>query len=148
MPRLSGLHRKSLLRLLYASRLEWAPQRSRVRRRLYWEMLSYVGYERLETPGQCPSLNALYDQLWVYYNLFQTVLHLAGKEVVDVELRRQWDHALDPLPMTPGHRHPVLEAAIETHHPLRRDEPSTATGSHLPRIGTAVAASQRSTESS
>ncbi len=27
---------------------------------------AYVGYERLDTQGQCAALNALYDQLWVY----------------------------------------------------------------------------------
>jgi len=57
---------------------------------------AYVGYERLETPAQCVVLNALYDQLWVYYNLFQPVLHLVGKEVVGGKLRRQWDQAQTP----------------------------------------------------
>jgi hypothetical protein len=28
---------------------------------------AYVGYQRLETPRQWVALNALYDQLWVYY---------------------------------------------------------------------------------
>ncbi len=57
---------------------------------------AYVGYERLDTGGQCAALNALYEQLWVYYNLFQPVLHLVGKEVVDGKLRRQWDQAQTP----------------------------------------------------
>jgi hypothetical protein len=57
---------------------------------------AYVGYERLDSGGQCAALNALYDQLWVYYNLFQPVLHLVGKEVVDGKLRRQWDQAQTP----------------------------------------------------
>ena len=57
---------------------------------------AYVGYERLDTPGQCVALNGLYDQLWVYYNLFQPVLHLVGKEVVDGKLRRTWDQAQTP----------------------------------------------------
>lgn len=57
---------------------------------------AYVGYQRLETPGQCAALNALYDQLWVYYNLFQPVLHLVSKEVVDGKLRRRWDQAQTP----------------------------------------------------
>ena len=55
-----------------------------------------MGYERLATPGQYVALNALYDQLWVYYNLFQPVLHLVGKEVVDGKLRRKWDQAQTP----------------------------------------------------
>ena len=57
---------------------------------------AYVGYERLETPGQCAALNRLYDQLWVYYNLFQPVLHLVDKEIVDGKLRRKWDKAQTP----------------------------------------------------
>jgi hypothetical protein len=57
---------------------------------------AYVGYQRLETPGQCVALNALYDQMWVYYNLFQPVLHLVGKEVAKGKLRRQWDQAQTP----------------------------------------------------
>jgi hypothetical protein len=57
---------------------------------------AYVGYERLDTGEQCAALNALYDQLWVYYNLFQPVLHLVGKEVVGGKLRRKWDLAQTP----------------------------------------------------
>jgi len=57
---------------------------------------AYVGYERLDGVRQCLALNALYDQLWVYYNLFQPVLHLVGKEVVNGKLRRRWDQAQTP----------------------------------------------------
>jgi hypothetical protein len=57
---------------------------------------AYVGYERLETPGQYVALNALYDQLWVYYNLFQPVLHLVGKDLVNGKLQRRWDRAQTP----------------------------------------------------
>ncbi|MFC1962471.1 hypothetical protein ACFLWB_00485 [Chloroflexota bacterium] len=32
----------------------------------------------------------------MYYNLFQPVLHLIGKEVVDGKLRRKWDQAQTP----------------------------------------------------
>ena len=57
---------------------------------------AYVGYERLDTPGQCVALNALYDQMWVYYNLFQPALHLVDKVVTDGKLRRKWDQAQTP----------------------------------------------------
>ncbi len=57
---------------------------------------AYVGYQRLDTLGQWAALNTLYDQLWVYYNLFQPVLHLVGKEVANGKLRRQWDRAQTP----------------------------------------------------
>jgi hypothetical protein len=57
---------------------------------------AYLGYERLDTWGQYVALNALYDQLWVYYNLFQPVLHLVGKDSVNGKLQRRWDRAQTP----------------------------------------------------
>ncbi len=57
---------------------------------------AYLGYGRLETWRQYQAANALYDQLWVYYNLFQPVLHLVGKEVVNGKLKRRWDRAQTP----------------------------------------------------
>lgn len=57
---------------------------------------AYLGYGRLETPQQCDALNALYDQLWLYYNLFQPVLHQVSKVVVNGKLSRRWDRAQTP----------------------------------------------------
>ncbi len=57
---------------------------------------AYLGQVRLDTSDQVAMLNALYDQLWIYYNLFQPVLHLAEKTVVDGRLRRRWDRAQTP----------------------------------------------------
>lgn len=57
---------------------------------------AYLGYERLDTASQCLYLNTLYDQMWVYYNLFQPVLHLASKSAVDGRLKRRWDKARTP----------------------------------------------------
>jgi len=57
---------------------------------------AYVGYERLDNGAQCAALNALYDQLWLYYNLFQPVMHMLGKEVIDGKLRRTYDKAKTP----------------------------------------------------
>lgn len=57
---------------------------------------AYLGYGRLDTAAQCVSLNALYDRMWTYYNLFQPVLHMVGKAVVDGRLKRRWDKALTP----------------------------------------------------
>jgi len=31
---------------------------------------AYLGHERLDTAAQTQALNALYDQMWLYYNLF------------------------------------------------------------------------------
>jgi len=57
---------------------------------------AYVGYERLDQAYQYAALNALYEQLWLYYNLFQPVMHLVGKEVVGGRLHRKWDRAQTP----------------------------------------------------
>ena len=57
---------------------------------------AYLGYERLDTEAQCAALNDLYDQMWTYYNLFQPVLHLESKAVVDGRLKRRWDQASTP----------------------------------------------------
>jgi hypothetical protein len=57
---------------------------------------AYVGYGRLDTARQCLALNALYDQLWLYYNLFQPVLHLVRKDTVAGRVRRNWDKAQTP----------------------------------------------------
>ncbi len=57
---------------------------------------AYLGYSRLDTRGHFLALNELYNQLWLYYNLFQPVLHLVEKTVVDGKLKRQWDRAQTP----------------------------------------------------
>lgn len=58
---------------------------------------AYFGSARLDTPEQCQALNALYDQLWRYYNLFQPVLRLTEKAVIDGRLRRRWAPAQTPF---------------------------------------------------
>ena len=50
----------------------------------------------MDNAVQYAALNALYDQLWVYYNLFQPVMHMVDKEVVDGKLRRKHDRAQTP----------------------------------------------------
>ena len=57
---------------------------------------AYVGYDRLDNRAQCAALNALYDQLWLYYNLFQPVMHMIGKEVIGGKLQRKHDKAKTP----------------------------------------------------
>ena len=58
---------------------------------------AYLGQARLETAEQCAALNALYEQMWVYYNLFQPVLHLIDKTAQGTRVRRTWDAAATPL---------------------------------------------------
>ncbi len=55
------------------------------------------GQVRLDTPAQVAALNALYEQMWVYYNLFQPVLHLIAKGTNGTRITRKWDTAPPPL---------------------------------------------------
>ena len=57
---------------------------------------AYVGYDRLDSVIQCAALNALYDRLWLYYNLFQPVMHMRSKEVTKGKLQRKHDKAQTP----------------------------------------------------
>jgi hypothetical protein len=58
---------------------------------------AFFGPWRLDTRAQCDRLNALYDQMWIYYNLFQPVLHLIEKRMEDGRLRRKWDESKTPF---------------------------------------------------
>jgi hypothetical protein len=57
----------------------------------------YLGDLRLDTPEQIAALNALYEQMWLYYNLFQPVLHLCEKTLEGDKVRRKWDQAQTPF---------------------------------------------------
>ena len=57
----------------------------------------YFGDLRFDTPEHIAAMNVLYEQMWVYYNLFQPVLHLIGKTVVADKVRRKWDQAQTPF---------------------------------------------------
>ena len=47
-----------------------------------------IGYDRPDSAAQYDALDALYEQLWVYYNLFQPVLHLKSKQMVEGKIMR------------------------------------------------------------
>jgi transposase InsO family protein len=62
---------------------------------------AYFGNERLDTLEQCAAMNEVYEQMWLYYNLFQPVLHLEAKEVIGqsdgkTKVKRKWDEAKTP----------------------------------------------------
>jgi len=57
---------------------------------------AYLGHRRLDTAAQCAALHALYARMGLYYNLFQPVLHLTGKEMIDGKVKRRWDDAQTP----------------------------------------------------
>jgi len=75
---------------------------------------AYFGNERLDTRAQCEALNETYDQMWVYYNLFQPVLHLVAKDVVEGKVRRKWDDAKSPYQrlIATGRLDPAAEARL------------------------------------
>jgi hypothetical protein len=56
----------------------------------------YLGDLRLDTPEQIAALNTLYEQMWLYYTLFQPVLHLCEKTMVGDKVVRKWDAAKTP----------------------------------------------------
>ncbi len=74
---------------------------------------AYLGTERLNTAVQCDALIALYDHMWTYYNLFQPVLHLVSKDIVDGTLRRRWDTVATPYER-------LLRTGVLDHAPTER----------------------------
>jgi hypothetical protein len=58
---------------------------------------AFFGPWLMDTRAQCDRLNELYDEMWIYYNLFQPVLHLEAKRVVEGRLRRTWDEYKTPF---------------------------------------------------
>jgi hypothetical protein len=76
------------------------------------------------------AVNRLYDKMWIYYNLFQPVMHLVEKEIVREEdqatrVRRRHDKARTPFDrlceteaILPAHRE-QLEALRDSINPRR-----------------------------
>ena len=63
---------------------------------------AYLGHERLDSVDQVLAANQLYERMWVYYNLFQPVMHLVEKEVIQQEgqptrVKRRHDQARTPF---------------------------------------------------
>ena len=63
---------------------------------------AYLGHERLDSVVQILATNQLYDKMWIYYNLFQPVMHLVEKEVIQqagqpVRVKRRHDQARTPF---------------------------------------------------
>jgi len=89
---------------------------------------AYLGNERLDSVAQVIATNELYDKMWVYYNLFQPVMHLAEKEITAEEgqptrVKRHYDTAQTPFDrlcqthaMLPEHRQ-QLEVLREQTNP-------------------------------
>jgi hypothetical protein len=102
----------------------------RVEQKNYTLVRAYLGYQRLDTVAQVLAVNRLYDKMWIYYNLFQPVMHLVEKEIVREEdqttrLRRRHDKARTPFDrlseteaMLPAHRE-QLDALRDSINPRR-----------------------------
>ena len=61
---------------------------------------AYLGYDRLDSVAQTIATNRLYDKMWLYYNLFQPVMRLKEKIVVEgssTRLKRRYDQARTPF---------------------------------------------------
>jgi hypothetical protein len=68
-----------------------------VEQKNYSLVRAYLGYRRMDSLWQLEALNQLYDKMWLYYNLFQPVMHLASKETVgESRIKRKWDEARPP----------------------------------------------------
>ena len=57
----------------------------------------YFGDLRFDRPEQIEAMNALYEQMWIYSNLFQPVMHLIEKTAVGDKVRSIWDQARTPF---------------------------------------------------
>ena len=86
---------------------------------------AYVGHGRLDTVAQTQLLNELYDQLWLYHNLFLPVMRLSEKQWQDQKLKRVYDAALPPLDrlcrtdaLTPARKQELL-ALRESLNPMK-----------------------------
>ncbi len=70
-------------------------------------------------------MNGLYEQMWLYYNLFQPVLHLHEKQVQPDGIVRRWDTAQTPYQRLlasgklSAEQQARLQALYEQTNPLR-----------------------------
>lgn len=102
---------------------------------------AYFGNVRLDTPAQCAALNALYDQMWGYYNFYQPVLRLQEKTWTDLRARRKWDRAQPPLArllgtdVLPAEARAALDTRYRSTNPraLRREIQAQLTALLQPR---------------
>lgn len=63
---------------------------------------AYLGHDRLDSVTQTLAANQIFELMWVYYNLFQPVMHLVDKQVIredgqQVRIKRRHDRARTPF---------------------------------------------------
>ena len=89
---------------------------------------AFLGYDRFDSVAQTLATNRLYELMWIYYNLFQPVMHLKEKQLIRQEgqptrVRRRHDDARTPFDrlcatdcLLPQHR-ALLEALRDQINP-------------------------------
>jgi len=101
-----------------------------VEQRNYSLVRAYLGYDRLDSVAQALAANQLYDQMWLYYNFFQPVLHVTEKTMVVNEgqrprIKRRYDTASTPFDRLcqanglPAERQQELEQLRQQTNPRR-----------------------------
>ena len=91
---------------------------------------AYLGYDRLDAAAQVLAANQLYDQMWLYYNFFQPVLHISEKILVVDDgqrphVKRHYDTASTPFDRLcqakglPAERQQQLEQLRQQTNPRR-----------------------------
>jgi hypothetical protein len=110
---------------------------------------AFLGDIRLDTVAHVLATNQLYDQMWVYYNLFQPVMHLREKETVREEgqptrIVRRHDTARTPFDrlcatnaILPEHRE-QLGALRDATNPRRLRQEIYAAIDHVASLPTAT----------
>jgi hypothetical protein len=63
---------------------------------------AFLGHDRFDSAAQTLATNRLYEMMWIYYNLFQPVMHLKEKQVIRPEgqptrVLRRHDDARTPF---------------------------------------------------
>jgi hypothetical protein len=103
---------------------------------------AYLGDDRLDSVAQTLVANQLLEQMWIYYNLFQPVMHLQEKQVIPQNghpprIRRRYDEARTPFDrlcatdaILPEHRK-QLEALRDQINPRLFRQQIYATIDHL-----------------
>lgn len=91
---------------------------------------AYLGHKRLDAVLQMQALNQLYEQMWLYYNFFQPVMHLQEKtmqtnSVGTPQVKRHYDVAHTPFErlcatqVLSPHKQQALQRLCEQTNPRR-----------------------------
>lgn len=91
----------------------------------------YFGFLRLE-PEQLTAMNALYDQMWVYYNFFQPVLHLCEKSFEPRPHSAEVGSSSDSLSTLTNGRSSCIGRPRPLASDLCADQSVSAAQTHLP----------------